>query len=1617
MGHGRKWLFPVLCFFVLVFFLFRNIIVKSAITFFLHPAGASIIVGQVYLGVNSLILKNVRLLDPDKVQFAEVERVELYWNNHVKLVKPKIVFAPKTAQEWNISFLLQHYRYPITLPERLVVALQDGEIVLEDMKWKGNKNTPIVQRVRKIQGSFIAQSHRRGELLLSGKPLSGGTITIKGPVFTSPVSGNINITGENISLLEWGNYVLAPDYGTIKEKDRFKILEGRADLNITAVLSSNSIDNNTVLDLEGNIYIKDGILKVPAISAPFYSIGGTIFVARDIIRFLNMRGRVGATRATMDGSIYNNPVQFAINLKFPNLYAKELLLFEPFISYKGLNVSGQGEGSINIAGSSVRPFFTGLFTFPSIMLLSKGATGNGKMAFSFFDNTLFLHDFNFSSSQAKFSTQGVTSFLPAGHSNVAMAGNVEGLTDQVISLSKVLKYPIPSLKAFPERVKANGIVLGSLGDPSGSFKVHLRDGSVKSDLALLMGNNSLFANGTIKSLGSNPIGIAGYLKYRPDLAYHLALTGERVNLPVFVNKGAFSVYEAAPGNLEAGIFGNNKAVLLNGNLSGKDGSKFSIVGGLKEESGKWDVAGLFVDGSKWPVTLKLSSVNANPVPFNMRGLLSGSSYFQKDKQTGAWKLDKGNVRAKVSFNGSGTEDFLSTITSSNNINISFINNKKSSNVLALNLPGAFVAILPPTVVKMAPEVYKSSFSLAGRIGKSKDLPIYSGSLLSSYLSAGDPIGVSGELSLFKDHLILDSIVLRASRGSAMFSGILSYAPSNPIAMTVVSDRFPLSVLKGGHWGAALDKAAFMGQLSGSLSLGGTLLKPIVEGIATTRHGAWFGQPFESIFGRFKYKNDLLILPQFVIRYRDSVVSGGGYYSAKQGIKFAGIAPSLELADISLFAKYLQPIVGKGTASWQLKGMLASPYGELDLDFNNILVHGVPIGNIKGKFALDKGKLYMNSVTLKEKDGSVTLSGQLSLPVTDAGISLANLDLKGEIDKISIGTLLKWTKQTFPIKADGTVKGTFALAGPANALKGYIKTILEKGVIQGIPIDTAQLYLLMEKDNFTIKNISLQSGPARLNGSGSFTENNVKNIVLDVQNLDLAWLERFYHKAKNIRGNADLHLKLEGGGKSLQGLAALEVRDGGTHKYSIDRLRALVAIKEGEAHITDLRLVKSGYKAQITGVLPFDLSGYKIVPKGPMDLIVRVEKEPVSFLSFIFPSITKADGNISAEISLRGEPALPVADGQIVLEQGALQLKGVDTPLTDLSALVLFQPHGNHTVRGEGKIGGGKLSFSGSGMLKQFKLGELDANLTLSKAKIVSPLVNGTVNAALTLRKIEADSELGGNISLEESALGFPFKFTKPFTKFPLNLDLALKIGNKVSLRHPFVSLKLLPGQLQVKGTFADPYIEGELLTRQGNIYFLSNNFRITRGRALFEKDRGLVPVLEAEATSTRRVDSTTVSLRIAGVPDQLNVELSSQPELPTKDIISILTGERDLQRLARGRELNKYLGEEAVNLVTQAVRSQVLYGVEEAFANTFSLDLFALEFLPTGQFGLKVGKEFARNFFLTYSHSFTSGRKIGVQDPQSLWGVEYLFNPHTSLWLTIDNNGEYNTSVRTRWRF
>ncbi len=293
---------------------------------------------------------------------------------------------------------------------------------------------------------------------------------------------------------------------------------------------------------------------------------------------------------------------------------------------------------------------------------------------------------------------------------------------------------------------------------------------------------------------------------------------------------------------------------------------------------------------------------------------------------------------------------------------------------------------------------------------------------------------------------------------------------------------------------------------------------------------------------------------------------------------------------------------------------------------------------------------------------------------------------------------------------------------------------------------------------------------------------------------------------------------------------------------------------------------------------------------------------------------QVSGQAILATAITGTFAAPRLDGSLRLSQAALHDRTLGLALTDIDGTLALAGDTLRVEQFSGRAGAGSVALSGSvGLLvpglppglpvdlrlvarnaRPIQSDQLeikgDADLRLLGSATERPTLSGKL--LFSRVDIRLPERLpAGIVSLQvrergQRRSGNPASTSSAAVWQPeLGLDLLVSAPRAVQVQGRGVDAEL-GGDLRVRGTLADPAIDGGLDLVRGQYQLVGQTLRFTSGRLGFDGAAGLDPTLDLEARVT--VAGSTAILSVLGTAGAPRIALRGEPEMPQDEVLSRL---------------------------------------------------------------------------------------------------------------------------------
>jgi translocation and assembly module TamB len=453
------------------------------------------------------------------------------------------------------------------------------------------------------------------------------------------------------------------------------------------------------------------------------------------------------------------------------------------------------------------------------------------------------------------------------------------------------------------------------------------------------------------------------------------------------------------------------------------------------------------------------------------------------------------------------------------------------------------------------------------------------------------------------------------------------------------------------------------------------------------------------------------------------------------------------------------------------------------------------------------------------------------------------------------------------------------------------------------------------------------------------------------------------------------------------------------------------------------------KLEASGLLARDLS---------VVATLRMPKTPLATFLRPFDSVESAEGSLFAGLDVTGNLKAPILTGYLEVEAGKIQLTALKPPITDINVRVQVGQSGVSVEEGSARLGGGALRLRGGAPLVLGSLG--DMRLSLEASDVNLPLgsdVRASLDADLTLDVPKARGELPKlsgrvdvdgahyervmNMTADLASIGSRGKKTDIVDVDPEDARLALDVvffsRRPLELKNQLVSasLSIDPGGVRISGTDKKFGAVGNVgVLTGGSIVLRQNKFEIQTGIVRFTDPVELRPEVDVTATSefrrnqgvnafgssaatqagTSSAGNYRISLHAYGAPDDIKIDLTSDPPLPQDDIFLLLT--IGLTRRELDRTQNSGVGSSAA---LEALGT--LTGAESAVSSVVKVDEFRFGSTYSSRTGrteptVTIGKRLSDRIRASVTSSISEANELRSN-------IEYQATPHLSVEGSYDN--------------
>jgi autotransporter translocation and assembly factor TamB len=539
-----------------------------------------------------------------------------------------------------------------------------------------------------------------------------------------------------------------------------------------------------------------------------------------------------------------------------------------------------------------------------------------------------------------------------------------------------------------------------------------------------------------------------------------------------------------------------------------------------------------------------------------------------------------------------------------------------------------------------------------------------------------------------------------------------------------------------------------------------------------------------------------------------------------------------------------------------------------------------------------------------------------------------------------------------LPVSGRIDADADVSGPLGNPLVRTSATLAGGTLGRFPVDRFVVQATSTARRTTVSRAELDLPSLSLAGSGAFGfgPNDPLALAVHAKTSDVgAVTAQVLGAGYLLRGSGEADVRLDGTRAHPRLEGGFDVEDATLRGVAVPRALGEFSLAGRDVVLSGVEIGFATGTLYAAGSVPLQVAPFGFGPaRAPITLDLTAKGIDVADFTSLLPAGSDLAGRIDGRVVIGGTAVAPQLDGGLSLANGRVATPLETIPLSGVNGHVSL--HGNE-VRLDAlraSAGGGTIAVSGRQTFADlvhpaagtaYRYDASAAHLRLD----VPAYLSGTIDGKLSISKRTADEapRVAGTVALADATVPFSALLLvagsaegaggaagaipsglPPAPPVPLDaaFDLDLEAGRNVRVRSANVDIGAR-GSLHVAGTRSAPVLSGAFESTGGTITYVNTVFRLIDGTVSFEPDLGVIPTLDAHATThVLNTDpnvvrnpggSADITLALHGPVTNLQIALDSNPPYDRQQILGLLIGAPALG---------------ATNLFGDAAQSPTLYG-------------------------------------------------------------------------------------------
>lgn len=834
------------------------------------------------------------------------------------------------------------------------------------------------------------------------------------------------------------------------------------------------------------------------------------------------------------------------------------------------------------------------------------------------------------------------------------------------------------------------------------------------------------------------------------------------------------------------------------------------------------------------------------------------------------------------------------------------------------------------------------------------------------------------------------------------SGLQSGAPRYDLVADVHSaDIAPIAKLVQPKTAGLIE-----GSAEARMHVAGSGTSPSIAGTVAFPEGAVNGLAFHDLDAAFAGTAGSLALRNGRVGVGSTDVAFAGSLSVSaQRVNVS--APRADLQDFNDFFDPGDMLAGRG----RIRATVALTRGTVVATSGDVSLHGAKVRSFDlGTTDVvwsGSGRRIVTSLAFGGESGRVRAWGTVGLYGTVNMVAHAR-----DVD------LARWLPMAgFVVPVTGIAQADVTASGRYPNLDSRVSARVDRGTVGRVPLQELTVAATTRGGRGRVTEATLSIPNARVTGSGTFGlhPDDPLGLAFHATTPDVAAAAKtLLGRTFDAAGALDTTLRVGGSREHPKIDDDFVLTSARYGRFDVPRAAGHVRVDSRDVALSGGEIDLRHGRLLANATLPIRLIPFRIDEQNrPVAGSIVADGVDASNVAALLPTGTKFGGRLDGRVDLSGTVRAPRLDGTMTFADGTFSGPQESVPITAATAQLAFSGSSIVLQNARANAGGGTFTADGRAAIPDLhdpRLASLALNLHARGLQLDMPqYIKGRFDGDLSLTRDPGSRPVaGGTVSVNSAripltALYNPKASSGPAPALPdLGLDLHVNVGRDVRVVSPNVDVGA-QGSVHVMGSLQSPSLAGSFASTGGTVSFL-REFRVQQATVTFEPSSGIVPTVDATATTYVADPPTNVALRVNGLATNLNLTFASDPTYDREQILGLLVNAQAFGAV-RGVSTTGNTSFSAGSAITTLAAGQLntlftrnlLEPLSVALGGSLGLQNLQITNDIQGGLGVNAVKTIGKNVDFIFAQTFNQPRRTAwtVQANPNV-GTQYQLTAYTS---------------------